>query len=270
MSHLEIISGLYVASGVKHQTKTEHQYPWWHHTLFTLHMWIFGHEQQTPSHCGCCGVGASTKQVGDGEQQVLLVEVSLRNTRILGEKTAMSLNHNTLVPHLCHHFKASPPPSASESENSPQILCTHGNPGSLPGVWLCPYYPVLSICYFWATSLSFWSTKAGGGTCYRAVEPKWNVFLGLSWKFHDSGWCFLLVYLHWGRSDNPQWLIGSSHHWYEAGITVFKPASIHNGGDDVGCGQVERSCCDKGFSWSRNDEWWCDDVWWCDNTVNPH
>lgn len=41
------------------------------------------------------------------------------------------------------------------------------------------------------------------------------------------------VYLNLCSASNAQSFGGSSHHVFEAGVTVFKPASIHNGGDDI-------------------------------------
>lgn len=56
--------------------------------LFTLNMWIFSHEQQTPSQSSRCGISASWKQVGHCKYQVLLIVVSVLNTSLLRERTS--------------------------------------------------------------------------------------------------------------------------------------------------------------------------------------
>lgn len=50
----------------------------------TLDLGVLGHEQEPPSQRGGCGVRASSKQVHDGEQKVVLVEMAA-DSRLLWE-----------------------------------------------------------------------------------------------------------------------------------------------------------------------------------------
>ena len=58
-------------------------------SVLTLYLWIFGHKQQTPSQCSCCGVSTSSKQVCHCKYQVLLMVVSVYNVWVLRERTSI-------------------------------------------------------------------------------------------------------------------------------------------------------------------------------------
>ena len=53
------------------------------------------------------------------------------------------------------------------------------------------------------------------------------------------------AHLDWCRAHNAYAFVGSSHHVFELGVVVFKPAAVHNSGDDIGCCMIYRDCCIK-------------------------
>lgn len=55
------------------------------------------------------------------------------------------------------------------------------------------------------------------------------------------------AYVDWCRASDAYVLVGSSHQVFESEVIVFKPASIHNGGDDIGCCVIHWTCCIKWF-----------------------
>lgn len=96
----------------------------------TLYMWIFGHEQQTPSQCPCCSVSTGSEQVGHCVYQVRFIEVRVRDRRFLRGRTTTYYKidmWNIVVDAGAEKHKRSkvlPLLSAAESKNSPRVLCT--------------------------------------------------------------------------------------------------------------------------------------------------